>query len=97
MNTFARGVATLGACGGTRVGVKVAEVGSTRNCCFRTASPPDAGAGWACGSGEKPGGTDGVEVRVGNSMLSATSASTDAASSDGRSWSSDRRQWVSIQ
>lgn len=58
--------------------MKVAEVGSIRDCGFGAESSPNAnGGGWACGSPEKPGGTDGVEEREGKSRLSATSASTE--------------------
>lgn len=56
----------------------MAEVGSIRDCGFRTVSSSNvSGGGWAYDSPEKPGGTDGVEDREGKSMLSATSASTD--------------------
>ena len=69
---------TLGTCEATFEGVKVAEVGSIRDCGFgEESSPSENDGGWACGSPENPGGTDGVEVRVGKSRLSATSASTD--------------------
>jgi hypothetical protein len=77
-NTLERGVPTLGACEEILEGVKVAEVGSIRDCSLGIVSSlNESGSGCACGSPENPGGTDGVEEREGNSMLSATSASTD--------------------
>lgn len=59
-------------------GVKVAEVGSIRDCGLEIISSSNiTGGGWEWGSPENPGGSDGVEDRDGISILSATSASTD--------------------
>ena len=70
-------------------------MGSILDCDLGIVSSPNAsGSGCACGRPEKPGGTDGVEDREANSILSATSASTDIDASyrNGRSCSSEKRR-----